>query len=253
MRKIIKASVAAKSKNRIECATGSIDDMLDAFEDRIDQLENFDEVEMAIDIDAYDDEVCPECGQVPCVCGCNFEKTSDLEAGCEINSGTDAYSDEPEVFVDYAAYLDNYSDYYYEDDLVGELAAVEREIRAYGMNPHNCPVYWRDDYEAPIIKMGENYYYADWRGGEEARLTDVSLVDDLSSLGLPVEVGACDSILSGEISEPGRYCLEDTYGAPQAGLDTKYFDSFDEAQDYILANPDVEDRINQGYAILKEC
>lgn len=49
-----------------------------------------------------------------------------------------------------------------------------------------------------------------------------------------------------------HYVLEDSYGAPQAGVDRKVFDTFDELQDYILENPDVEERVNEGYATYYE-
>ena len=195
---------------------GSVEDMLMAFEDRLDELEDSGFVDSATDL---------------------------IQA---------SYSDKPEMFVDYEAFLENYADYYDEDDLDAELFAVEDEIRSYGENPHNCPVYWREDYEKPIVELDGRYYYADFRG-TEARLTDVSLIEDLSSLGLPSEVDSCDAIMSDVEEKTGCYCIEDTFGAPQAGVDRKYFDTFDEAQDYIFANPDVEDRINEGYAILKEC
>lgn len=54
MRNVIKASHSAKARKPIECAKGSIEDMLDAFENRIDQLENFDDIDMSTNIeDAY--------------------------------------------------------------------------------------------------------------------------------------------------------------------------------------------------------
>lgn len=49
------------------------------------------------------------------------------------------------------------------------------------------------------------------------------------------------------------YKLEDTYGAPQAGVDVEYFATYEDLENYLEENPDVEDRIYEGYAIIKEC
>lgn len=49
-----------------------------------------------------------------------------------------------------------------------------------------------------------------------------------------------------------HYILEDTYEAPQAGSDEIEFDSYDELIDYLDDNPDVMDRISDGYALVKE-
>jgi hypothetical protein len=49
-----------------------------------------------------------------------------------------------------------------------------------------------------------------------------------------------------------HYILEDTYEAPQAGSDVLEFDSYDELINYLDDNPDVMDRINDGYACVKE-
>lgn len=57
-----------------------------------------------------------------------------------------------------------------------------------------------------------------------------------------------DSSSDVEASSGTKYVLEDTYGAPQAGVDTIEFDSIYDVQDYLDENPDVQDRINEGYA-----
>ena len=48
------------------------------------------------------------------------------------------------------------------------------------------------------------------------------------------------------------YKLEDTYGAPQAGVDVKYFETYYDLDEYLEENPDVQDRIDEGYALVKE-
>lgn len=49
-----------------------------------------------------------------------------------------------------------------------------------------------------------------------------------------------------------HYILEDTYEAPQAGSDVLEFNSYDELINYLDDNPDVMDRICDGYAYVKE-
>ena len=49
-----------------------------------------------------------------------------------------------------------------------------------------------------------------------------------------------------------KYKLEDSYGAPQAGCDIKYFSEWYELEEYLEDNPDVEERISEGYATIKE-
>ena len=49
-----------------------------------------------------------------------------------------------------------------------------------------------------------------------------------------------------------QYSIEDTYGAPQAGLEVLDFETWDELQEYLNENPDVQERIEEGYALIKE-
>lgn len=48
------------------------------------------------------------------------------------------------------------------------------------------------------------------------------------------------------------YIIEDSYGAPQAGYDVIEFDDWHEVEEYLDENPDVAERIEDGYAIIKE-
>lgn len=57
----------------------------------------------------------------------------------------------------------------------------------------------------------------------------------------------------GILGEDCMYKLHDTYGAPQAGCETQCFDTRDELDDYLAANPDVEERIAEGYATIESC
>ena len=56
-----------------------------------------------------------------------------------------------------------------------------------------------------------------------------------------------------EEEEPNyQYAVEDTYGAPQAGVDVKKFQEWYELEEYLDQNPDVEERIEEGYARIVE-
>lgn len=63
MRKVIRASKSAKELKAVKANTGTVEDMLDAFEGRIAQLENFDELNMSTDIYEDENEI-EECGDV---------------------------------------------------------------------------------------------------------------------------------------------------------------------------------------------
>lgn len=49
-----------------------------------------------------------------------------------------------------------------------------------------------------------------------------------------------------------QYSIEDTHGTPQAGLEVLDFETWDELQEYLDENPDVQERIEEGYATIKE-
>lgn len=49
-----------------------------------------------------------------------------------------------------------------------------------------------------------------------------------------------------------QYSIEDTHGTPQARLEVLDFETWDELQEYLDENPDVQERIEEGYATIKE-
>ena len=63
-KKVVKASANAKARKAIQASSGSIEDMLDAFEGRLSQLENFEDgVTMSTDIYEDENEI-EECGDI---------------------------------------------------------------------------------------------------------------------------------------------------------------------------------------------
>lgn len=48
------------------------------------------------------------------------------------------------------------------------------------------------------------------------------------------------------------YEIHDTYGAPQCGCEIIRFEEWYELEEYLDANPDVMERIEGGYAAIKE-
>lgn len=48
------------------------------------------------------------------------------------------------------------------------------------------------------------------------------------------------------------YRLIDTYGAPQCTPEVITFDTWDELEEYVDSNPDVMDRLESGYAFIRE-
>ena len=48
------------------------------------------------------------------------------------------------------------------------------------------------------------------------------------------------------------YVLQDNHGAPQCGVETLYFESYEDLAEYLDAHLDVNDRITEGYAIVTD-
>jgi len=138
----------------IKCNTGSIEDMIDAFETRIMELEN------------------------------GIISNSQINQA-EITAADTIY-EEAIRYNNYEEFLNAYSDFYdSEEDIESEIWSVDDELYRYNADMYQCPVYWRDDYETPIIDIGGEYYHVDFRG-MSTRFTPVT--DDpeyIASLGLP--------------------------------------------------------------------
>lgn len=49
-----------------------------------------------------------------------------------------------------------------------------------------------------------------------------------------------------------RYCIIDTRGIPQCGAAYIFFDAWFELDYYLDENPDIMERISEGYAIIQE-
>ena len=65
-----------------------------------------------------------------------------------------------------------------------------------------------------------------------------------------VDANASTNVEASELDT--HYILEDTYEVPQAGYDVLEFNSYDELINYLYDNPDVMDRICDGFACVKE-
>lgn len=48
------------------------------------------------------------------------------------------------------------------------------------------------------------------------------------------------------------YCLEDSHEAPQCGVNRCYFQDWDGVEAFLAENPDVAERIADGYALIRE-
>ena len=62
----------------------------------------------------------------------------------------------------------------------------------------------------------------------------------------------CGKKIGAIMSKKARYIIQDTYGAPQSGLDEIEFDEWYELDEYLDEHPDVAERIEQGYAAVIE-
>lgn len=144
-------------------------------------------------------------------------------------------------------YIEDIPNYEYPD-LYDELDTVEDLLIMEGASPEQVPIYWRDDYDYPIAKIGDKFYYIDWINNNIIQIE--SDENSLYELGLP-EIEACNNIMSSE--SDCKYIIEDTYGAPQAGVDVRKFATYEELEEYLESHPDVEERMTEGYAIIKEC
>lgn len=143
-----------KLNKYIKCATGSIEDMLDAFEQRIAELET------------------------------GVLSNSQLNQ-TEITAADDLMYEKAERFNNYEDFLNAYS-YFYdsEEDIEAEIWAVDDELYRYNASMSDCPVYWRNDFETPIIEIDGDYYHVDYRG-TTVRFTPVTDDEEyITSLGL---------------------------------------------------------------------
>lgn len=48
------------------------------------------------------------------------------------------------------------------------------------------------------------------------------------------------------------YQIQDSHGAPQCGCEVIDFGEWWEVEEYLDANPEVVERISEGYALIKE-
>lgn len=78
---------------------------------------------------------------------------------------------------------------------------------------------------------------------DDEYIEGIEEVDDVTDL-------EDDGIFGGAVDY--AYCIEDTYGAPQAGVDCQKFETYNDLELYLEAHPDVADRIHEGYATIKE-
>lgn len=52
--------------------------------------------------------------------------------------------------------------------------------------------------------------------------------------------------------ENAAYVLQDNHGAPQCGVETLYFKSYEDLEGYLDDHAEVNDRISEGYAIITD-
>lgn len=69
-------------------------------------------------------------------------------------------------------------------------------------------------------------------------------------------IGTCmehqDSFTDSVSEYHSKYEIHDTHGTPQAGEDVYQFDEWYEVEDFLDQNPDVQERIDEGYATITE-
>ena len=87
---------------------------------------------------------------------------------------------------------------------------------------------------------------AELEGGVEMSTDIAGTCDDVEECG---EYGD-DPIFGSPIQY--TWAIEDTFGAPQAGVDVQKFETYNDLELYIEEHPEVGDRIHEGYAMIKE-
>lgn len=65
-------------------------------------------------------------------------------------------------------------------------------------------------------------------------------------------MGQDDSFADSGSAHHSKYEIHDTNGTPQAGEDVYRFDEWYEVEDFLDQNPDVQERIDEGYATIAE-
>lgn len=179
-------------------------------------------------------------------------------------------------------YLGEYVKDYDVDGIVDEISDFETEdgsyvsnidqldsdefqdvVRSYERNVAACSVKGSteafDDaiYDSLVARLGDNIAYMDID-----KLFDTLYdIDPTMTDVFTLPKGQWENILT-ECRDPEfvvpslpttyQYSIEDTHETPQAGLEVLDFETWDELQEYLDENPDVQKRIEEGYATIKE-
>lgn len=141
------------------------------------------------------------------------------------------------VFPDYQSFMDYYIENvdpdYAPEQVEQDTVNLQEILLDMDVAEEECPIYYAEESENPVIEInGERY-----------------LIDYFEE-GLAVKPENEETVEEEPVTS--SYKIEDSYGAPQAGVDVKEFSDYDELEDYLLNNPDVEERISEGYARIVE-
>lgn len=205
----------AKVTKYIKANSGSPEKFMSAVQNRIDELQSGD---MMMSEDIMDGNILEE----------------------EV-IGDDEVDGEELVFPDYQSFMDYYIENvdpdYAPEQVEQDIVDLQEILLDMDVAEEECPIYYSEESENPVIEINGERYLIDYF--EEG-------------LAVKPENEEVDEEIVEEEPVTSSYKIEDSYGAPQAGVDVKEFADYDELEDYLLNNTDVEERISEGYARIVE-
>lgn len=186
-----------------------------------------------------------------------------------IRSQVEDYLGEYAKDFDVDGIVDEISDFETEDgSYVSDIDQIDTDefqdvVRSHERNVAACSVKGSteafDDaiYDSLVARLGDNIAYMDID-----KLFDTLYdIDPTMTDVFTLPKGQWENILT-ECRDPEfvvpslpttyQYSIEDTHGTPQAGLEVLDFETWDELQEYLDENPDVQKRVEEGYATIKE-
>lgn len=153
--------------------------------------------------------------------------------------------EEAQIFDNYADFInwyrENIDDTMEDEQIAMDTQSLQIALDEYDALVDECPVEYSAELELPIITINGEPFVIDYfeEGVQLTPQSEYEMDEDI------VEEDIYEEVTS-------SYKIEDSYGAPQAGVDVKEFSEYYELEEYLDENPDVADRIAEGYARIVE-
>lgn len=225
----------AKIRKYVKANSGSPEKFMSEVQNRIDELEGGDMM-MSEDLMQSDDIMDGDILHEEVI---GDEVADEVEGECEEMQFLN-YQD----FMNY--YIENVDPEYTEEQVAKDIENLDNIIQAMDGIQEECPVFYCEEAGNPVIEINGIRYKIDYFE-EGLVVTEETEAEDEE-----LDVDSDHDFEDDDAMIASSYRIEDSYGAPQAGVDVKEFDEYYEMQDYLDENPDVMERIEEGYATVVE-